>query len=139
MAATQLQLNWTGVQFGSVNIIHVTSCSFSQGGELIEFSGDNSRYPVIIANNVNRPKCSITGGDVATLMGFTDGLSGTILATQQDALGATGGAINWSLINAVHETTDDQGQWGAFATATATFRAYSSDGATNPLTIASRS
>ena len=37
--------------------------------------------------------------------------------------------------NAVHQNTDDAGQWGHFATATATFRAYASDGATNPLSF----
>jgi hypothetical protein len=108
---------------------------FSQGGELIEFSGDNNRYPVVIANNVSRPRCSITSGDVATLMGINPGASGTITATQLDALQATGGAVNWTLTSAVHENSDDTGQWGQFASATATFRAYASDGATNPLSF----
>jgi hypothetical protein len=108
---------------------------FDQGGELIEFAGDNDRYPVVIANPMNRPRCSITSADVATLMGITPGSSGTIAATQVDALEVTGGAVNWSLINAVHESTQDTGQFGQFATATATFRAYSTDGTTNPLSF----
>ena len=135
MAATALQLNWTNVAFASTNITRVTSVMFSQGGELIEFSGDNNRYPVVIANNINRPRCSITSGDVATLMNITPGTSGTITATQADAMAATGGAINWTLTTAVHENTDDSGQWGQFASGTATFRAYASDGATNPLSF----
>jgi hypothetical protein len=139
MSATALQLNWSSVEFASTNITRVTSVMFGQGGELIEFSGDNARYPQVIANNISRPKCLITSGDVATLMGIAPGTSGTITATQLDALGATGGAINWQLSTAVHENTDDTGQWGQFATATATFRSYASDGATNPLSIASRS
>ncbi len=135
MSASNLQLNWTSVSFGSTNLTHVTSVMFDQGGELIEFSGDNNRYPVVIANNINHPKCSITTSDVATLMGIAPGSSGSITATQADALQATGGAINWSLANAVHETTQDTGHWGQFATATARFRAYSSDGTTNPLSF----
>ena len=138
MSATALQLNWTNVQFASTTITRVTSVTFSQGGELIEFAGDNNRYPVVIANNFNRPRCAITGGDVATLMGLTPGASGTITATQGDALGATGGAINWSMTNSVFQSSDNTGQWGHFATATATFRAYTSDGITPPLSIASR-
>src|SRR5437588_3568276 len=106
MAATGLQLNWTSVAFASTNLSRVTSVMFSQGGELIEFSGDNNRYPVVIANNINRPRCSITSGDVATLMNITPGTSGTITATQADALAATGGAITWTLTTAVHENTD---------------------------------
>lgn len=135
MPATNLQLNWSSVQFASTNLTHVTSVTFDQGGELIEFSGDNNRYPVVVANNVNRPKCSITSSDVGTLMGIATGTCGLITATQVDALQATGGGINWSLANAVHETTQDAGQWGQFATATAKFRAYSSDGTTNPLSF----
>ena len=138
MSASALQLNWTGVQFASTNLTRVTSVTFSQGGELIEFAGDNNRYPVIIANNFNRPRCTITSGDVATLMAIAPGTSGTITATQNDALSASGGAINWTMTNAVHQNTDDTGRWGHFATATATFRAYSTDGVTPPLSIASR-
>ena len=135
MSASALQLNWTGVQFASTSLTRVTSVAFSQGGELIEFAGDNNRYPVVIANSINRPRCSITSGDVATLMSIAPGTSGTISATQNDALGAAGGAINWAMSNAVHQNTDDAGQWGHFAAATATFRAYASDGATNPLSF----
>lgn len=87
----RIQLNWTSVQFASTNLTRVTSVAFSQGGELIEFSGDNNRYPVVIANNINRPRCSITSGDVATLMSIAPGTSGTITATQNDAMGAVGG------------------------------------------------
>ena len=109
---------------------------FSQGGKLIEFAGDNNRYPVVIANNINRPAVlDHDSSDVATLMAIAPGTSGTIQATQVDALQAMGGAINWTLNNAVHENTDDTGQWGQFATGTATFLAYSSDGTTNPLSF----
>jgi hypothetical protein len=141
MSATALQLNWTNVQFASTNITRVTSVMFSQGGELIEFSGDNNRYPVVIANSINRPRCSITSGDVYTLTNpavLAPGMSGTIIASQLDALGASGGTVDWQLQNAVHENTDNTGQWGQFATATATFRAYSSDGVTNPLSVTGR-
>lgn len=135
MSATALQMNWTAVQFASTNLTRVTSVTFSQGGELIEFAGDNNRYPVVIANNINRPRCTITSGDVATLMAIAPGTSGTIMATQNDALAATGGSVNWTMSNAVHQNTDDTGQWGHFATATATFRAYAADGMTNPLSF----
>ena len=67
--------------------------------------------------------------------GYRAGTSGTITATQNDALGGAAGAINWTLSNSVHQSTDDTGQWGHFATATATFRAYAADGATNPLSF----
>src|SRR5437762_8883307 len=102
MSATALQMNWVSVSFASTSITRVTSVMFSQGGELIEFSGDNNRYPTVIANNINRPRCSITGGDVAALMGIAPGTSGTITATQKDALAASGGDVVWTLNSAVH-------------------------------------
>jgi hypothetical protein len=135
MAATNLQLNWTSVSFAGTNLTQVTSVMFSQGGELIEFAGDNSRYPTVIANNMNRPRASVTSGDVATLMNIATGASGTLNATQKDAKSASSGDIVWVLANAVHESTDDTGQFSQFASATATFRSYSSDGATNPLSF----
>ena len=135
MSVTNLQLNWTGVEFASTSLTRVTSVMFAQGGELIEFAGDNNRYPVVIANNMNRPRCSITTGDVATLMSIAPGTAGQIQATQIDALAATGGNVLWVMANAVHENTSDTGHFGQLATATATFRAYSSDGTTNPLSF----
>ena len=96
MSATALQLNWSSVEFASTPLTRVTAIMFDQGGELIEFAGDNDRYPVVIANPMNRPRCSITSADVATLMGIAPGTSGTITATQVDALEATGGSIVWA-------------------------------------------
>jgi len=136
MAAAKLQLNWTGVTFASTSIAHVSSVMFGQGGELINFAGDNARYPQIIANNVSRPRCSITSGDIYTIMNFTTGQSGTISAVQKDAASGINGDITWTLSGAVHENSQQTGQWGQFASATATFQAYASDGSTNPLSIA---
>lgn len=128
-------MNWTGVAFGSTSLSRVTSVVFSQGGELVEFAGDNNRYPVVIANNMNRPRCTISSGDVASLMGIVPGSSGQIQATQIDALAAVGGNVLWVMANAVHESTTDTGHFGHLATGSATFRAYSADGITNPLSF----
>ncbi len=135
MSATALQQNWSNVEFASTNFVHVNSVTFSQGGQLLPYMGDANKHPTVIALQSVQNRCSITTSDVATPMGIQPGTSGTIQATQPDALGSTGGAINWTLINAVHENTDDTGNWGQFATATATFLAYSSDGTTPPLSF----
>jgi hypothetical protein len=134
MAATGLQLNWTNVQFATTNITRVTAITFDQGGEVIAFNGDNDKYDSVVARNVSRPSCHITSGDVATIMGLSG--SGTITATQSDALGATSGGVTWTLSNAVHVTSNDRGSWGQFATSTASFRSYASDGQTNPMSLA---
>jgi hypothetical protein len=135
MSATVVYLNWSNVTFGAATIARVTNVGLSLGGELLGFAGDNNRYETVIANTINRPSVSITSADVSTLMNFGPGTSGTITATQLDALGATNGAVNWTIVNAVHGNTDDSGPWGNWATATANFRCYSSDGSTNPFSF----
>jgi len=137
MAGTGVYLNWTAVEFATSPISKVTSVMFDQGGQLIEFAGDNDRYPVVIANNMNSPKASITSGDVYTLMNIVPGTAGTLTATQKDGLGVSMESIVWTITgNAVHENTQDTGAFSQWASATATFRAFSTDGATNPLTSA---
>lgn len=137
---TGLQLNWTNVNFTppspgvAVPITRVTNCHFSQGGETIEFAGDNNRYPVVIARNVSRPTATITSGDIATLNSL-DGEVGSFTATQNDALAVTGGGVVWTMSNAVVQTADGGGGWGQFGHGTAQLKAYSVDGTTNPLAI----
>ena len=112
MAATKLQMNWTNVTHASIPIIRVTSVMIDQGGELIEFSGDNDRFPVVVVNAVSRPKATITSGDAATLLGIAVGTDGTLTARHLDIKGASGGAIDYTLLNAVKESSGDTGPWG---------------------------
>ncbi len=135
MSATKAQINWTGVEFASTVITRVTSAMFGQGSSLIKFKGDTDLYPTIIANVDNEPHASITTADVGTLMGITPGTTATLSATLNDAKGASGGAVVFALANAVFENADTQGQHAHFATVTGTWRAYSSDGSTNPLSF----
>lgn len=135
MAATGLQLNWSAVSFAGTTFTRVTSVMFTQGGTVIDFSGDNARYPQVVANNMNRPRCTINSGDVAALMGIAPGATGTISATQADALAAASGGIVWTMVTSVHENSDNTGQFSQFAGATASFMAYAADGITNPLSF----
>jgi hypothetical protein len=139
MAATGVQINWNPVVFGSTQIQRVNSVTLSQGGNLLTYAGDNNRWPVVVTNNMNNPRITVNSADVATLMSFTPGQSGpNFTATQIDAMAASGGAINWTGANAYHETSDDTGAFSQWAGGTASFLLLSSDGATNPLTISSR-
>jgi hypothetical protein len=135
MSATKAQINWTAVSHGAVNITRVTSVSVGQGGSLIKFKGDIDIYPTIIANVDNEPHVSVTTADVAILMGISPGTSATFAATMKDAKAQTGGDILFSMINAVFENADTQGQHAQFGSVTGTWQAFSSDGATNPLSF----
>lgn len=135
MAASKVQLNVTGVQFATTSITRVTSFSPDTGGSLIKFKGDADIYPVIIACADIEPTCSITTADIGTIQGISPGANGTIVATMNDATGATGGAINWTLANAVFRTHSPTQGHAQFGSTTAHFDLFSSDGITSPISF----
>lgn len=138
MAATGVQLNWTAVGFtpsgGSLTpITRVTNVDFTPGGSLIAFSGDNNRFPTVIANAMNAPRCTITTANIGLILGIAPGTVGTVGATHKDAIGGSNGDIVYVLSNAVVENTSGSGPHGQFGSGTISFQAFSSDGTTNPL------
>jgi hypothetical protein len=135
MSATRAQINWASVSFGSTAISRITTGGFGQGGKLLRFKGDTDMYSTIIANVNNEPNATFTTADVGALMGIAPGSTNTLTATLNDAKGATGGAVVFSMINAVFENADTSAQHGQFGTVTGTWQAFSSDGITNPLSF----
>ncbi len=137
MAATGVQLNWTGVAFAGTTITRVTSITLDQGASIITFAGDNARYPQVAAVNMNNPTISLTGGDIALLWSFTGGLQGVFTATQKDAISASGGDIVWTTTaQTMKGTTTNSGPFSQFATATANFQCVVPDGITPPISVA---
>ncbi|MDG3005500.1 hypothetical protein [Paludisphaera mucosa] len=135
MAATKLQANWTAVSFGSTLISRVTQVTFTQGGSVAAYAADGDHFPTVVVNTMNKPKASVTSGDVAALMAIASGATSTFSATHKDAKGETGGDILYVLANAVAENAETSGSHGQFGTATLSLMAYSSDGITNPLSF----
>ncbi len=135
MAATKAQLNWASVSFGSTSITRVTNGSFMQGGKLLKFAGDTDIFTTIICNVSNEPSASFTTADVGTIMGIAPGTTNTLSATLNDAKGASGGAVLFSLINAVFENADTKAAHAQLGSVTGTWQAYSSDGQTSPLSF----
>lgn len=137
MSATKLNKNWSSVTVAGTTVAHVNSCAFGYQGQLLPYIGDNAVIPTVIALNAMHPHCSIVAADVYGLMhGCPPGTSGSIVATSPDALAAVGGAITYMLANAVVQDVEANGAWGAYQTATLTAMASSSDGTTNPLSMA---
>jgi hypothetical protein len=136
MSATKANINWTSVSFNSVTLTRVTNASFGQGGQLIKFKGDVDQYPTIIVAVDQEPHASVTTADVGTVMSsFTPGLTSTLAATLEDAKGQSGGAVVFTLSNAMFENADAQAQHAQFGSVTGTWQAFSSDGMTSPLAI----
>jgi hypothetical protein len=135
MSATKANVNWTGVSHGSTTITRVTNASFGWGGRLIKFKGDTDLYPTIIVAPDQEPHASVTTADVGTVMSIAVGTTATLAATLNDAKSAVGGAVIFTMANAVFENADASAAHAQFGSITATWQAYSSDGSTNPLTI----
>lgn len=137
MAATAVQLNWSAVTHNSTSVTKVTSVTFQQGGQILEFAGDTDRYPTVMTAPMTRPRATVTTADVQRFMppSITPGISGALVATHKDAKLASGGDVIYTLNNAVFEDATAQGQFGQYGSITANFRAFSSDGSTNPLSF----
>jgi hypothetical protein len=135
MSATRAQINWASVTFGSTAITRITTGGFGQGGKLIRFKGDTDMYSTVIANVTNEPGATFTTADVGTIMGIAPGTTNTLTATLNDAKGATGGAVVFTMINSVFENADTAAQHAQFGSVTGTWQAFSSDGVTNPLSF----
>jgi len=135
MSATKAQINWTAVSHGTVGLTRVTNAMFGQGGTLATFKGDTDLYPSIIANVTNEPHASVTTADIATMMGINPGTSATLVASLNDAKGASGGGILFTLSNAVFENADGSDAHASFGSVTGTWKAFASDGLTNPLAL----
>ncbi len=135
MSATRAQINWASVTFGSTAITRITTGGFGQGGKLLRFKGDTDMYSTIIANVTNEPNATFTTADVGTVMGIIPGTTNTLTATLNDAKGATGGSVVFTMVNAVFENADTSAQHAQFGTVTGTWQAFSTDGETNPLSF----
>lgn len=140
MAATKVSLNWIDVSYtpaaGTLTAItKVTSMDFNFNGSLIHFKGDDDRYPTVIANADNEPSVSVTSADVKGLYSLSPGTVCTVTGTLQDALKAAGGDIVFTAVNAVFSSPNMNASHGSFASATANWSCFSSDGQTPPITL----
>lgn len=135
MAATKVQLNWSSVQFAATTITRVTNATFTFGGNILLFSGDANIYDVVGAVGVNKPAATVTSADIGTLSSFQIGAQGTLAAQLNDALQQTGGAVVFTMTNAIVSDIPSSAAHAAFGTGTISFVAVSTDGVTPPLTI----
>lgn len=140
MAASKLQLNWSNVSFtpaaGTLTLItHVSEVQVDPGGTLLTYAGDNDRFPTTIVCAMSNPRVSITTADIGTIQGFNPGTIGTVAATHLDGKGAALGNIVYAVINAVVENCTNSGPFGSWGSGVLSFLAFSSDGATSPISF----
>lgn len=141
MAATKRQMNWAPVSFtpsgGSLTTCTgVTNVTVNTGGNLLKFSGDGDRFTTLVVNDYNDPSIAITTADVVWCFAIAPGTRGSLVATHKDAKNAVGGALTFTLANAVAESPQDGGAHRQIGSASISFSAESTDGTTNPLSYA---
>lgn len=141
MAATKRQFNWGPVTFtpsgGSLTTATgVTGVNIDGGGSLAKFSGDGDRFPTTVVNDFNDPTITVTLADTIWAMAIPIGTRGTLVCVHKDAKAAVGGAITFTLINAICASNNAGGQHRQFGQTTIMFSAESADGTTNPLSSA---
>lgn len=141
MSATKRMVNVASVGFtptgGSLTAITgVTNFSIDEGGSLIEFSGDGDHGPTTKVCDFIDPQVTLTFADVSLAMTLSPGLRGSLVFTHLDAINKAttgGGAITYTLANAIVANPVGTQAHRQFGSATATFESWSSDGVTSPL------
>lgn len=135
MAATGLQVNWTGVAQGSNSITKVTSVKFNKKISIASHFGDDSPYAQAKAIKQIDVTASVDTGDESAILAIADSTSATFTATHKDAKHALNGDIIYSLANALPSGMDFSGAHGEFGKATLNLEGASSDGTTSPLSF----
>jgi len=135
MAATKRQMNWANVSFASTPITGVTNASFKLGGKLVAFSADADQFTTLLAVGPAAPGATLSTADVGTLSGFTPGQTGILTAQLNDAKAAAGGAVIFTVANAVFENWDASDTHGQIGVGAGTWQFFSSDGSTPPNVI----
>lgn len=139
MAATGLQMDWSGVGFapgtGSmIAINNVTDISQKDGGQPERFYGDASKYAKAMRMVNKNTTVKITSGNIAVLRSLPRDVIGSLTFTHNDFYNGSGsGALVYTLINAQVVEVDDGGGNNKTGMGSVTFEAVSSDGLTSPL------
>lgn len=142
MAGTGLNMGWSGVTVlptpGTLIVIdNVTELDPGRMGTAKKFYGDVSPFPKLIATRQKSRTLTITSGDVAKIMAIPDDVPCVVTAIFNDPLnGATigGGALQYTLTNAVLMKSSAKGATQEFGLATVEFEAYGVAGG-DPLTV----
>jgi hypothetical protein len=137
-------MNWTGVSFtpggGSPTpITGVTNVAIATGATMEKFAGDGDRYNSTVVNSMNDPTVTITTADQQTIRQWPGGTRGTLTFTQNDAKNAAtagGGAVLFTVSNAIVQDTPTGGAHARIDTGSISFCTESSDGQTPPISSA---
>ncbi len=101
-------------------------------------SGDADFYDTVAVVVASNPMVSLETLNISALNSIPVGSIGTLVWTQNDARNgssAGGGALIYTLANAIYQGQQDTIYHRKLANGTPVFTSYSSDGTTNPLSV----
>lgn len=143
MSASNLYMNWSSVTIAygigptTITLKKVTDVQFPRKGKEKSFFGDADLYPTLVVSKEKERTCTIKSGALNLLSTIPEDTPCTITAILNDAKNGSGsGAATFTLVNAILVTNTANDQTNNFGQGEAMFHAYSSDGATDPLTVA---
>lgn len=105
--------------------------------QLVEFTGDAARFATLLASVKGTRGLKLSGYDVGKYISLMGPGPGTLVVIVNDALNGTGaGALTYTLANAMRGDFSASHRNQSADSASVTYTAFSSNGSTDPLTVA---
>lgn len=142
LAETGLYVSVTGVTFtpaggAAIPIPNITNVTFGLMSAQIKFTPNGAVFPTHIKNVQKERTIKINGGQAKALLSVPSDVRGTLVWIMNDAQnGISTGAITFTLSNALLKSHNVNGQTNQYAAIESMWEAFSSDGTTDPLSIA---
>lgn len=133
-------LTWTPPVGSPVTFTGVIGVKPIINDQLVEFTGDAATFATLLARVKGSRGIQLSGNDVSKFLRSFPSGPGTVAVTIADAVntagGAGSGALTYTLVNAMRQEASANHQNQSADSASVTYMGYSSDGSTDPLTIA---
>jgi hypothetical protein len=126
---------FTPVSATAINLDGITQIQLDPGGSVAKFGGDVDHGPSTVVNDYVDYTVTITMADISLLNTLTPGLRGVLTWTHQDAKGAVGGSIIYTLADAMIVNNPSGGQFRQYGMGTVQVTAEWAGGSTNPLSV----
>jgi hypothetical protein len=142
VTASSLYMNWTGVTVtplggSAMPLKEITDIDVDRSSEMKRWYADAAKFPLALSARNKTRKITIRGGAINLLSAIPEDTPCTVVGILNDLNnGITTGALTITCINAIVASNPFKGKNNDFGTGDLTFEAFSTDGTTDPLTIA---
>jgi hypothetical protein len=121
----------------AATLAEIMAIKVMRGSKQLAAYGDAKLFPTLIVNVEESRSITLAGGDVSKVLQMARGITYTVVVVLLDAKNGVGsGALTITLTNAVMETDEHSAANNDWGGSSVTFNAYSTDGSTDPMTVA---